>query len=75
MCADSRERTSQVGQGRTRADYVYARPSMPADDWIHVSAQSQALRSWAHEVRAESRNQRQIAVLRRARNQTTRYGR
>ena len=75
MCADSRERTSQVGQGRTRADYVHARPSMPADDWIHLSAQSQALRSRAREVRVESRNQRQIAVLRRALNQRARYGR
>jgi len=75
MCADSREPTSQVGQGRTRAGNVQARPSMPADNWIHLSAQSQALRSWARAVRAESRNQRHIAVLRRALDQTTRFGR
>jgi len=58
MCADSRQRTSQIGQTETRADGLQARLSTPVDTWIHLREQWQALHSQAREVRAESRNYR-----------------
>ena len=71
MCADSMQRTSQVGQTRTMFDDVQASPSTLTDNWILLREQWQALRSQAREVRAESRNHRHIAMMRRALNRKT----
>src|SRR5262249_58792359 len=77
MITDSREISCQVGQTLPRSDGGRSRIAVsPIDAWIQLLKSSKALRAHACEVCAETRNQRQVAVLRRAIRQVSadRYG-
>ena len=72
MSADTEEMISQAWQTREQADQLVGavRDARPA--WLELRDAWKAVRSQAREAQAESRNQRHIAILRRALAQKTR---
>ena len=73
MSADSMETNSQVWHGTPQESAeVEAPANMRADaNWLQYRGAWTALLWRAREVRAESRNHRHVAILRRALNQKT----
>jgi len=66
MNADSGEMVSQARQARQLPDDLAATLHEQHPDWPRFREAWKALMSWSREVRAETRNQRHVAILRRA---------
>ena len=69
MSADSEDLISQVRQTRLHSDKLAATLHDRAPGWVQAYQAWKALLSQAREARAETRNHRHIAVLRRALSQ------
>jgi len=72
MSADTEEMISQAGQTRQRAGELVGALRDARLAWLELCDAWKAVRSQAREARAEGRNQRHIAILRRALAQKTR---
>ena len=66
MSADSEEMISQARRTRARANQLVAAVHHGLYGWREGSEAWQRLMSWAREVRADSRNHRHVALMRRA---------